>query len=209
MKKQIIATTLTAAMLLGTTAFAADAAKEPTVFAFSQTESDADLSQLAIKLGIIDSADSWNEDVTRAQFCTIAYKMINSVKELPVAKLARSPFDDASTPEINALAFVGIVSGKAERTFAPDDKITREEAATIFCRIADYAELEMPAVKVDISYSDNAEISDWALPSVYKLKVLGIMENKTDETFSPKANYTVGETAVSLVKLYNKITASK
>ncbi len=100
-----------------------------------------------------------------------------------------------------APAFVGIVSGKGEYTFAPDDKLTREEAAVILYRIAKYADTEMPAVKVDMTYSDNGEISDRAVAPVYSLKVSGFVSNSDGEKFNPNANYTVGETISSFVKL--------
>ena len=164
-----------------------------------------DISQ-AISVGIIENKDyAWNEDITRLQFCNFAFNMLTSVKELPVAKLSRSPFDDVSTPEINTLAFAGIVSGKGEYIFAPDDKITREEAAVILYRIAKYAEAELPKVKPDMSYSDNSEISEWAISPVYSLKILDLITGISDEKFGPKSNYTVEESVSSLVRLYNFI----
>ena len=160
----------------------------------------------AISVGIIEDENyAWKEASTRLQFCEFAYNMINSVKELPVAKLSRCPFDDINNPKINALTFVGIINGKDEYIFAPEDKITREEAAVILRRIAEYAEFEMPEVNVDMSYSDNSEISEWAIPSVYSLKVLDVMMNKSNASFEPKTNYTVEEAVYSLIKIYNHV----
>ncbi len=160
----------------------------------------------AVSAGIIENENyAWQEGITRLQFCEFAYNMINSVKELPVAKLSRNPFDDINNPKINALTFVGIINGKDEYTFAPNDKITREEAAVILHRIAEYAKLEMPEVNVDMSYSDNSEISEWAVSSVYSLKVSDIMTDKTDTAFEPKTEYTVEESVYSLIKIYNLI----
>lgn len=165
-----------------------------------------DVKKEAVQAGIIENEDLlWNEDISRLQFCELVYNTVNGVKELPVAKLARNPFDDVNNHKINTLAFSNIVSGKEENVFAPNDKITREEAAVILCRAAKYAGLEMPTAKVDMSYSDNSEISEWAVSGVYSLKVLEIMSDTADKTFSPKANYTVGESVNSLVKLYKLI----
>ena len=50
-----------------------------------------------------------------------------------------------------------------------------------------------------------AEISDWAMPSVYSLKPLNIVTNKADDTFSPGMNYTIEEALISLTNLYNLI----
>ena len=203
MKKLITAAVPAMAVILGISAFAAQPAPgEHDIAVTARAETAEDAVKVALAAGIIENADyNLDEDITRLEFCELAYNVINPVKELPVAKLARAPFDDVSSYKVNALAFVGIVSGKGEYTFAPDDKLTREEAAVILYRIAKYADAEMPAVKVDMTYSDNGEISDWAVAPVYSLKVSGIVSNSDGEKFSPGANYTVGETISSLVKL--------
>ncbi len=202
MKKKILCLAL-AATIMGSTAYAAqNEAREPDMWVFNETSNQ--ILNDAIKAQIIQSGDyDLNQAVNREQFCEFAYNMVNSVKELPVAKLARNPFDDVSNYKINALAFVKIINGKGDYIFAPQDKITREEAAVILCRMAEYMEIEFPSVKIDMSYSDNELISDWAISDVYKLKVLDIMQNKNDGLFNPQADYTVGETLSSLVKLYN------
>lgn len=160
----------------------------------------------AVTAGIIDNKNYiWKDDITRAEFCELAYNMINSVKELPVAKLSRNPFDDINNPKINALAFVGIVDGKEDYLFVPNDKITREEAAVILYRIAEYGGVELPLVNVDMSYSDNNTILGWAISSVYSLKALNIMTDKVDDLFEPKTNYTFEKTVYSLMRIYNII----
>ena len=202
MKKQIIAAAMSAVMIFGACAFAAEVENNAEVTAYE----NLNYADEALKLKIIANEDySPNDEITRAQFCELTYDTLNPIKEFPAAKLARSPFDDVTNPKINALAFVDIVSGKGEYIFAPDDKITREEAAVILYRAAEYAGLEIPQVKVDITYSDNGEISDWAVSKVYGLKALEIISNGDGEKFNPKANYTVGETLMSLVKLHNLI----
>ena len=206
MKKQITAAMLAATMLLGTGAFAESAINNEDATVKTQNESKTDAVSVALELGIIENTDyDMNADITRLQFCEFAYNMLNSVKELPVAKLVRAPFDDVMSPKVNALAFVGIISGKGEYIFAPEDKITREEAAVILYRMAKYAELEIPMVNVDMSYSDNSDISEWAVSSVYSMKVLDVVTNSDGELFKPQDNYSVAESISSLVKLYNLI----
>lgn len=205
MKKQTTAIILTAAMLFGTAAFAADGGNTAVDTVSVTAAASEDYIQSALSAGIIENKDyDTTTAVTREQFCEFAYNMINSVKELPMAKLARAPFDDVSNPKINALAFVGIVSGKDEYIFAPNDKLSREEAAVILYRLAEYAGTELPMAKVDISYSGNSEISPWAVSAVYGLKLSGIISNDS-ESFNPHADYTVGEAVSSLVKLNNLI----
>ena len=159
----------------------------------------------AMSIGILENQEgNWSEAITREQFCNLIYNMVNKAKELPMAKLARSPFDDTDNPKVNALQFVGIISGKAERIFAPDEKLSREEAAVILVRCADYVGLELPMVRVDMSYSDNSEISPWAVSSVYRLKVPGILEDR-DGAFAPQAALTGEEALSMLIKFHSMI----
>ncbi len=159
----------------------------------------------ALSLGIIDAAENiGSENISREAFCEYVYNMINSIKELPTAKLARAPFDDVLNYKINALAFSKIVSGKEEHVFAPNDKITREEAAVILYRTAEYADINIPLAKVDITYSDNSEISDWAVSDIYSLRILGIIDGSA-EKFEPQAYVTSEQAVSSIVKLHNII----
>lgn len=130
--------------------------------------------------------------------------MINSVKELPVAKLAKNPFEDVMDYKINTLAFSNIVSGKSEGIFAPDDKITRQEAAAILYRAAKYANADLPLAKVDMSCSDNADISDWAVSEIYGLKILNIIED-IDGKFLPNKNMDTESAIISITKLYETL----
>lgn len=160
----------------------------------------------AISADIIEDGEyARDNDISRLQFCEFVYNMVNPIKEFPTAKLARNPFDDTNSFKINVLAFSGIVSGKSENVFAPDDKITREEAAVVLCRAASYAGLDMPAVKPNITYADNGEIADWAAPSVYSLRVMNIIENRSGDEFKPKADITFDEAVAYLMNLYRLI----
>lgn len=160
----------------------------------------------ATAVGILENKDyDWNEDISRLQFCEFAYNMLSSVQDLPVAKLSRNPFDDIDNFKINTLAFMGIISGRDEYLFVPEDKITREEAAVVLYRIAQYAKIEIPAVRVDMSYSDNDAISEWAIAPVYSMKTLNVITNSNGELFNPKASYTLRESLYSLMKVYHFI----
>lgn len=205
MIKKTVSLVLSVAALLSTCAFAQSTATTsvtppPDMFAFS---SETQLIENAKAAGIIDGDKTeFADTITREQFGEYLYNMINGVKELPVAKLARNPFDDAANYKINGLSFVGIVSGKGEYIFAPQDKVTREEAAVMLYRTAEYADAELPVAKTDVTYSDNAEVSPWALGAVQSLRLSGIFDD-SDDAFRPKQNITEKQAIASLVKLYN------
>ena len=163
----------------------------------------AETVKKASELGITKDFDGkWTEVINREQFCTLVYNLVNGIKELPVAKLEKAPFDDTDNTSVNALAFVKIVEGTGDRTFSPSDNLTREQAAVILCRAADYMETNIANARSISDFADSADISDWAIDSVKRLAAGGIM-NGTDIGFEPKANCTAEQLAATLVRIYD------
>lgn len=120
-----------------------------------------------------------------------------------MTKLSENPFTDTVNYKINGLNIVGIVSGKGNKTFAPDEKITREEASVIIYKTAEYLGLDIPLAKVDITYSDNDnKISPWAVSSVYSLKIMDILD-RNENTFNPSENLKYKEAVLDIINLYN------
>ena len=69
----------------------------------------------------------------------------------------------------------GIVKGVNATTFLPDDNITREQMATILCRYAEYAGIKLSEDVPAVTFTDSAQISDYAAPSVAALQRAGII----------------------------------
>lgn len=163
----------------------------------------AETVKKASELGITKDFDGkWTEVINREQFCTLVYNLVNGIKELPVAKLEKAPFDDTDNTKVNALAFAKIVEGTGDRAFSPSDSLTREQAAVILCRAADYMETNIANTRSISDFADSADISDWAIDSVKRLAAGGIM-NGTDIGFEPKANCTAEQLAATLVRIYD------
>lgn len=209
MLKKAITIILALAMMSVTSVFASNETEESNNATQIEqndevTAFESDISR-AVSLGIIDNKNyNFNDDITREQFCNFVYNLVNTIKELPIFKYERAPFDDTNgNDKITVLYSAKIVSGKGDYIFSPNDKLTREEAATILCRAANYLDIELPLAKVDMSYADNSEISSWAVSSVYSLKTLNILNN-TDKNFNPKANITISQAVSALVRLYDK-----
>ena len=209
MLKKAITIILALAMMSVTSVFASNETEESNNATQIEqndevTAFESDISR-AVSLGIIDNKNyNFNDDITREQFCNFVYNLVNPIKELPIFKYERAPFDDTNgNDKITVLYSAKIVSGKGDYIFSPNDKLTREEAATILCRAANYLDIELPLAKVDMSYDDNSEISSWAVSSVYSLKTLNILNN-TDKNFNPKANITISQAVSALVRLYDK-----
>ena len=72
-------------------------------------------------------------DISRIDFCHLAYKMLNK-KSLITGNDVKSPFIDTDDNEVTALANAGIINGNGDGTLAPLAGATRAETAAIFER---------------------------------------------------------------------------
>jgi hypothetical protein len=155
----------------------------------------------AIKNDILpeDMAYGFTENITRLDFCTIAYNILKD--KIPTA--TETVFKDTASQAVNALALAGIISGRDDEHFAPDDEITREEAAVVLSNIADYLSMPTASDKIFI-YADDKSISSWAADNVYKLRNLGIMSGMGDNEFLPQSKYTKQHAVSTIMRIYDK-----
>ncbi len=140
-----------------------------------------------------------NTPITRAMFVTLLWR----AEGKPQTNFAMT-FEDIDTDGYYAEAVrwsasEKIVKGYSETEFAPDDKITREQIATIMFRYAQYkgtAPTGAWAIRMD--YADLSEISDWAQEAVMYGKLSGMMQGKDNNMFAPKDHTTRAEAAAIL-----------
>ncbi len=123
------------------------------------------------------------DSITREQFCDMITLLIKKQNKDKIVSKSID-FKDNDNENVDYLVQRGIIQGKSETSFAPNDFLTREEAATILCRILEYPDVELSADEE--LYADDEEISDWARDSVYKAKYHGIMIGIDDNKFSSK-----------------------
>lgn len=159
----------------------------------------------AFSLGFIERIiGNFTENITRRDFCDAVYNMLSKIKDIAADKNATELFTDIKDAKINALASIGIINGKGDGLFAPDDALTREEAATILYRIADFLQLKADEIRGDKPYSDDGKISSWAKDAVYALDALGIVKG-TDNGFEPQGTYTKEQSAATLMRIFRLI----
>ena len=142
------------------------------------------------------------EYITRMDFAHSIFKML-SVKNITEGDNSKITFADTDDSEISVLAGMGIISGKSDTEFAPEDKLTREEAASILMRTARVMGVKDDIALFDTRFSDFDAVSDWAKSDVCKTDSLGIMRGTGENNFSPQMNYTKEQSAATLLRLYN------
>lgn len=200
MKRKIISALLAAAMLLPLTAFA----DEPTIsdWAKEEIETADSIGLIPPGLGIAD----YTQEIKRDKFCSLALALLKA-EAASTDISVENPFTDTDDEDVIILSGIGIIYGKGEGIFAPDDDITREEAAAILYRMAEYMAFPEP-VSGEFTYSDGDDISDWALSSVYAMRYMGVMYGVSDAEFSPKGTYTVEQSVATMLRLYSYAESS-
>lgn len=93
------------------------------------------------------------------------------------------------------------LKGFDDKTFRPDEPITREQAAAMLQRYAEFAKESNSLWNETniLSYEDFDSISDWAIPSLQWAVGAGVMKGRTDSTINPIENITRAEIAQMLV----------
>ncbi len=140
--------------------------------------------------------------ITREEFCELVFNTIIAVQGSVTTEEKPNVFTDTDNSKVIALNRLGIISGKTDTEFFPNDALTREEAASIIVRMIN-AVMPMAVHEVYFMYDDMDQVSDWAADSVQIISNMGFMTGVGDNKFAPKDNYTVEQSMSSLVRIYD------
>ncbi len=157
-------------------------------------ESIQSLFEKGVINGYKDGSFKPENSITRAEFAKILC-LAFSINE----KDESISFDDVSEDKwyfeyIDILSSLGIIKGEG-KNFYPDREITREEAATLIQRCGKHMKKDFDAVREGISFSDDADISDYAKESIEELYKAGIIGGNGNGSFMPKEKLIRAEAA--------------
>lgn len=170
------------------------------------TEYVSEADELSIIPEYFDNMDL-TKDIKREAFCDLMFNTINKISlenSVKVTYAARdSHFYDTDNKSVISLYRMGIISGKTSTKFAPDDFITREEAAAILDRAAEY--LDLKKFTNTNRFTDSREISGWAYDSVEAVCGMNIMSGMGDGTFNPDGHYTLEQAITTMIRLVSSV----
>ncbi|MBE5039680.1 S-layer homology domain-containing protein [Ructibacterium gallinarum] len=109
--------------------------------------------------------------------------------------------DDWYYTYITKAAALGIIHGYTDGKCAPENQITREEFAAMLMRSINVKGYNLTPKRLNINFSDEEEISDYAVGYIDFLYTAEIMSGDTDGRFRPKDPLGRAEAAVSLFRL--------
>ncbi len=155
-------------------------------------------------LNIIGGNYNFPAPITREEFCELIYNYCyNVIKEVDTVT-GENKFTDTTNSKIIRLNAMGIINGKSETEFAPNDLLTREEAAVILSRMVALTTntIPVPVTEMYFNFEDEASFSDWASDSIQVMCNMGVMSGVGKNKFAPQDTYTTEQAIVTIVRVY-------
>ncbi|MDR0491615.1 MAG: S-layer homology domain-containing protein [Oscillospiraceae bacterium] len=194
MKKKMTAAILALALCVGLSVPAVAAETEqPSLWAVEHVN-----AAIAANLVPLSLQSRYTQVITRAEFCALVVALYENVKGEITGRIA---FTDTNDINAEKTAHIGVVFGVGDNRFAPDDTLTREQAATMLSRLAETMGMQLYGWIP--SFDDNSSVSAWAVHGVGQMQFAGIMVGTGDNTFSPKGNYTREQSILTIMRLFD------
>lgn len=167
----------------------------------------ADYIVKAENIGLLRNVSGlvYKENITREKFCELIYDFIMITQQGITTPEYKNHFTDTENEKVVVLNAAEIIYGKSSEEFAPNDLLTREEAATIIVRMINKV-MPMPVTEMYFDYDDGSDISEWASNSVQVMSNLGFMNGVGENKFAPKDNYTAEQSITTLIRMYEANT---
>jgi methionine-rich copper-binding protein CopC len=162
------------------------------------------LAARQITTGISATEFGPTQEVSRAQFATFLVRALGITLEDYEGTFTDVQSGKWYTESIEAAARAGIVTGYSDGTFGPNDKITREQMAVMIMRAYEYmtdGTVTTLALGYTGNFTDEADISSWALDAVKASQAAGIINGMTSTTFVPKETATREQAAKVIILL--------
>ena len=167
----------------------------PTAWAVEQVNS-------AIEAGLVPLSlqSNYTQATTRAEFCALAVALYESLKgEIT----GRETFSDTNDVNVQKAASIEVVTGMGNNLFAPDDTLTREQAAVMLARLANA--VGKPFLKQAPAFTDGGSVSPWAVEGVGQVQAAGIMGGVGNDRFAPKDPYTREQSIVTIMRVFEAL----
>lgn len=197
--KRTIAAILSAAMLVT----AAAAAEAPSSWAKSAVDT-------ARNAGIVPEQvdQAYTQSITRADFCALAaavyrtWEKSGNVKSVDKATVS---FSDTEDEDVLLCASLGVVNGVGNGKFAPQQQLTRQQAASMLHRLGNLRKNAKDSVKDRMPhvFADGADIQAWARSDVYWAYNSGVMNGVSGNRFAPNNSYTHEQSIATMLRLYD------
>ena len=149
-----------------------------------------------------------NDPLSREEAASLFSKMIGD----PPSIMLASSFTDITSDRWSSLAIesvarANIISGYGDKTYRPEQYMSRQEFAVVADKYLHYQgyRTEDPTALDNIHFSDQKFIAPWAQSSVRELALFGFINYSTTGLFNPEKYVTRSEAAeITYRMLYSK-----
>ena len=152
----------------------------------------------------------WQDKATRLHFAQLAVRLAETATGETLPAAPASTFTDCTDLAVRKAYAAGIVNGTTATTFSPQNKLTREQLATMLWRAVDYIQTRtgedtLTAGGSLTGYTDAAQVSAYAREAVAALAHHSIMQGTGPTTLSPKNDCTVEQSVVLAYRTLEKL----
>jgi len=106
----------------------------------------------------------------------------------------------------------GIIAGYEDGTFKPDKNISRQEAALLLTNtynIYGMVKVQEKGNSFNEIFSDSDAVGEWAIGAVQFMYQCEIMNGVAPDVFSPNGTYTVEQSIITFLRLYERAPESR
>ncbi|WP_169515445.1 S-layer homology domain-containing protein, partial [Anaerovorax odorimutans] len=168
-----------------------------------------DMGSRMIVTGVGDGTYHANSNITRAEFATIMVRALGLQEGIGDNKFNDVKEKNWYCEYVETASSYGIITGYGNGNFAPNDKITREQAMVMIARAMKLTELNVDLSDAEIStllggYTDSANASKYAKQSIAACLKYGLISGSEKKSLTLKNSITRGEVAVIVQRLLQK-----
>ena len=151
---------------------------------------------------------SYTQDITRLEFSHYAVTLYTAMMTVQGPDTAQARFSDTNDKYVLYAADLGLISGRGDGTFAPNDAVTRQEMAVIITRLlaacgVDTSVSGQDAVKALSGYTDTNAVKSWSInPVVFCLKN-EILKGMSETELWPEAHTTREQAIVIIYRCFD------
>lgn len=146
-------------------------------------------------------AHKLTDNVTRVEFCEAVMNFYMALGG-DEPEISESPFIDTDNKAVNTAYALGIVNGKTETEFFPDDSITRQEIAKVIMQAAAAAGKTSHVALEDLeklcNFEDFGDVDNWATTDIAKSIKYEILNGVSKTQLMPRG-YATREQAIAII----------
>jgi len=158
-------------------------------------------------IGTSPTTFSPNTSVTRAMFARILANFERvELNADTVSRFTDVPVGQWYTYAIKWADDMGIATGYGNNLFGPNDEITREQMAVMLNNYLMSKGILFPAAMTPSAFTDEKEISSWAVESVKTIQATGIISGRPGNIYAPSATATRAEIAAILARFIRTLS---